>query len=73
MSSMSLLSIEKTRKKCFVLVGVNCFGVILRSSPYIMECRLDTSEVDKVKIKVFLYVQDWQIHTMKVLHILCKL
>ena len=31
MSIMSLLSIEKTRKECFVLVGgVNCFGVIVR-------------------------------------------
>ena len=33
MSIMSLLSIEKTREECFVLVGgVNCFGVIVPSS-----------------------------------------
>ena len=33
---MSLLSIEKTRKECFVLVGgVNCFSVIVRSSWHI--------------------------------------
>ena len=33
MSIMSLLSIEKTSKECFVLVGgVNCFGVIVPSS-----------------------------------------
>ena len=42
MSIMSLLSIEKTRKECFVLEGgVNCFGVIVRSSPHITGCRLD--------------------------------
>ena len=42
MSIRSLLSIEKKRKKFFVLVGgVNCFGVIVRSSPNIMRCRLD--------------------------------
>ena len=39
MSIMSLLSIEKTRKECFVLVrGVNCFGVIVisnRDMPYV--------------------------------------
>ena len=45
MSIMSLLSIEKTRKECFVLVGgVNCFGVMLRSSSHITECRLDRLE-----------------------------
>ena len=39
---MSLLSIEKTRKKWFVLVeGVNCFGVIVRSSSHITGCRQD--------------------------------
>ena len=33
---MRLLSIEKTRKKLFSLVrGLNCFGVIVRSSPHI--------------------------------------
>ena len=38
---MSLLSIERTRKECFVLVGeVNCFGVIVPSSSNITECRL---------------------------------
>ena len=38
---MSSLSIEKTRKEFFVLVGgVSCFGVIVRSSSHIMECRL---------------------------------
>ena len=42
MSIMSLLSIEKTREECFVLVGrVNCFGVIVRSFSHIMGCRLD--------------------------------
>ena len=45
MSIMSLLSIEKTRKECFVLVGgVNCFGVIVRSSSQITGCRLDRWE-----------------------------
>ena len=45
MSVMSLLSIEKTRKECFVLLGgVNCFGVIKRSSSHITECRLDRWE-----------------------------
>ena len=42
MSIMSLLGIEKTRKKFFVLVEeVNCFGVIVRSSLHITGCRLD--------------------------------
>ena len=42
---MSLLSIEKTRKECFVLVGgVNCFGVIVRWSSHITGCRLDRWE-----------------------------
>ena len=42
---MSLLSIEKTRKECFVFVGgVNVFGVIVRSSPHITGCRLDRWE-----------------------------
>ena len=42
MSIMSLLSNEKTRKECFVLVGrVNFFGVIVRSSSHITGCRLD--------------------------------
>ena len=42
MSIMSLLSIEKTRKECFFLVGgANCFGVIVRSSLHITGCRLD--------------------------------
>ena len=41
MSIMNLLSIEKTRKECFVLVGgVNCFGVIVRSSPHIIACTI---------------------------------
>ena len=41
MSIMSLLSIEKTRKECFVLVGgVNCFGVIAGSSSHLTGCRL---------------------------------
>ena len=45
MSIMSLLSIEKTRKECFDLVGrVNCFGVIVRSSSHITEWRLDRWE-----------------------------
>ena len=45
MSIMSLLSIEETRKECFVLVGgVNCFGVIVRSSSHITGCRLDRWE-----------------------------
>ena len=45
MSIMSLLSIEKTRKECFVLVGgVNCFGVIVRLSSHITRCRLDRWE-----------------------------
>ena len=45
MSIMSLLSIEKTRKECFVLVGrVNCFGVIVSSSSHITGCRLDRWE-----------------------------
>ena len=45
MSFMSLLSIEKTREECFVLVGgVNCFGAILRSSSHIKGCRLDRWE-----------------------------
>ena len=45
MSIMSLLSIEKTRKECFVLEGgVNCFGVIVPSSPHIKGCRLDRWE-----------------------------
>ena len=45
MSIMSLLSIEKRRKECFVLVrGVNCFGVIVRSSSHITGCRLDRWE-----------------------------
>ena len=35
MSVKSLLSIEKTRKECFVMLGgVSCFGVIVRSSLY---------------------------------------
>ena len=45
MSIMSLLSIEKTRKECVVLVGkVNCFGVSMRSSSHITGCRLDRWE-----------------------------
>ena len=41
MSIMSL-SIEKTKKECFVLEGgVNCFGVNVRSSSSITGCRLD--------------------------------
>ena len=45
MSIMSLLSIEKTRKECFVLVGgVNCFGVIVRLYSLIMGCRFDRWE-----------------------------
>ena len=45
MNIMSLLSIERTRKECFVLVGgVNCFGVIVRSSSHITGCRLDRWE-----------------------------
>ena len=45
MSIMSLLSNEKTRKECFVLVGrVNCYGVIVRSSSHIRGCRLDRWE-----------------------------
>ena len=45
MSTMSLLSIEKTKKECFVLVGgVNCFGVIVRSSSHIMGCKHDRWE-----------------------------
>ena len=45
MSIMSLLSNEKTRKECFVLLGrVNCFGVVVRLSPYITGCRLDRWE-----------------------------
>ena len=45
MSIMSLLSIEKTKKEFFVLVGgVNCFGVIVRSSSHITGCRLDRWE-----------------------------
>ena len=42
---MSLLSIEKMRKECFVLVGgVNCFGVIVLSSSHITGCGLDRWE-----------------------------
>ena len=42
---MSLLSIEKTKKDCFVLVEVvNCFGVSMRSSLHITGCRLDRWE-----------------------------
>ena len=42
---MSLLSIEKTREECFVLVrGVNCFGVIVLSFLHITVCRLDRWE-----------------------------
>ena len=45
MSIMNLLSIEKKRKKCLVLVGgVNCFGVIVRLSSHTMRCRLDRWE-----------------------------
>ena len=45
MSIMSLLSIEMTRKECFVLVGgVNCFGVIVRSSSHVTGCRFDRWE-----------------------------
>ena len=45
MSITSLLSIEKTKKECLVLVrGVNCFGVILSSSSHITGCRLDRWE-----------------------------
>ena len=45
MSIMRLLSIEKTRKECFVLVArLNCFGVIVRSSSHITGCRLDRWE-----------------------------
>ena len=44
MSIMSLLSIEKTRKECFVLVGVKCFGVIVRLYSHITGCRLDRWE-----------------------------
>ena len=40
-----LLSIEKTREECFVLVGgLNCFGIIVRSSSHITGCRLDRWE-----------------------------
>ena len=42
---MSLLSIEKRKKECFVLVGgANCFSVIVRSSSHITGCRLDRWE-----------------------------
>ena len=45
MSIMSLLSIEKTTKERFVLVGkINFFGVIVRSSSHITGCRLDWLE-----------------------------
>ena len=45
MSIMSLLSVEKTRKEFFVLVGrVNCFGVIVRLSSHITGRRLDRWE-----------------------------
>ena len=45
MSIMSLLSIEKTKKEYFVLVGgVNCFGVIVLSSSHITGRRLDRWE-----------------------------
>ena len=45
MSIMSLLSIEKTREECFVLVTeINCFGVIVRSSSHITGCRHDRWE-----------------------------
>ena len=43
---MSSLSIEKTRKECFVSVGrLNCFGVIVRSFWHITECRLVVSSM----------------------------
>ena len=42
---MILVSIEKTKKECFVLVGgVNCFGVSARSSSHITGCRFDRWE-----------------------------
>ena len=45
MSIMSLLSIEKTRNECFVLVArVNCFCVIVRLSSHITGCRLERWE-----------------------------
>ena len=45
MSIMISLSIENTKKKCFVCVGgVNCSGVVVRLSPYITGCRLDRWE-----------------------------
>ena len=41
MSIMSSLSNEKTTNERFVLVGgVKCFGVIVRPSSHITECRL---------------------------------
>ena len=46
MSIMSLLSIEKTKKECFVCVGgVNCFGVIVLSSSHITEGRLTSGKI----------------------------
>ena len=71
MSIMTLLSIEKTRKECFVLVGgVNCFGVIVRSSSHITGCRLDFSIIKllfnflkinlKIQINFFMiFIQFW--------------
>ena len=45
MSIMSLLSIEKTKKGCFVLVGEErLFGVLVRSSSHITGCRFDRWE-----------------------------
>ena len=45
MSIMSLLSIEKTKKERFVLVGrVNWFGVIVRLYSHITGCRLNRWE-----------------------------
>ena len=44
MSIMSLLSIEKAREECFVLVGVNRFGVIVRVFQHITVCALNRWE-----------------------------
>ena len=33
-----------TKKECFILVEVNCFGVIVLLSPHITGCRLDSWE-----------------------------
>ena len=45
MSIMSLLSIEKTKKECFLMVErVHCFSSIVSSSSHITGCRLDRGE-----------------------------